>query len=249
MNTRHLLLLSALVTLPATANHITDNTWEDRNIQTSDTVVAWESKVDDADWEIMVRWNGVTTQVTENTGDDINVRVMGDLVVWQSWDGTDWEIWGYNAASNLVMQLTDNTIDDIEPMFAGTDVIYRSQVDGADFEIASVSVGMLVPIEGSMKLTPQALNLRANGRWVNASLTFDDPAMDGDDLDPSSILLAGSVPVEAVTSTWGRTTVRFDRQALSAALEGESGPTQVTLTATTIDGRTIVFSDTIKVIP
>ncbi|MBB5350965.1 hypothetical protein HNR46_001199 [Haloferula luteola] len=249
MKTPRLLLLALAATLPpATAELLTNNAYPDQNPQISDSLIVWEAQPDGADTEIMVHYQGETRQLTDNTGDDTAVALSGSTLVWQSWDGTDWELWGYNAASDMLLQLTDNTVDDTDPHIAGDHLVYTT-VDGGDTEIATLSLGLLIPEIAEMKVTPQALKLTSRGKWVNLRLSLDDKSLLDEGIDPDTVRILGSVTANQISSRYGNLFIRVDRAEFSAALEGHSGATEIDLVAQTYSGSTIVATDTIKVIP
>jgi hypothetical protein len=89
----------------------------------------------------------------------------------------------------------------------------------------------------SFDLNPNTLNLRSMGRWVTATLEPEPPASPAD-IDIASILLNGSVPVDASAPTSicdvdgdGRPDLRvkFDRAAVELTVDvGEAVPVVVT---------------------
>lgn len=251
------LALSVVLAPPLAADdstdNITNNTHEDRNPQVSGSLIVWESQIpDDAsepdDFEIMARFGDELRQITDNQGDDINVRVSGTTIVWQSWDGADWEIWTYNADSDMILQLTDNTGDDINPSIDGNTVAWQA-FDGADFEIASASVASLVPAEIGVRITPRSLNLRSNGNWVSASIDLGSSGIDPATVDLATIVLEGTIPAEQAKVTGSSIKMKFDRGDLAALLAGSTGEVDLTVTGTTTGGDSLSGTDTIRVIP
>jgi hypothetical protein len=106
----------------------------------------------------------------------------------------------------------------------------------------------------SFDLDPNTLNLRSMGHWVTAKLEPEPPASPAD-IDVASILLNGSVPVDALAPTSigdedddGRPdlTVKFDRSAVELTVE-EGEAVRVTVTGE-IGSGCFVATDLIRVI-
>jgi len=53
-----------------------------------------------------------TETITRNRSNDYDYHVSGDSVVWEGHDGNDWEVYLYDAATDMVEQLTNNDTDD-----------------------------------------------------------------------------------------------------------------------------------------
>jgi hypothetical protein len=93
------------------------------------------------------------------------------------------------------------------------------------------------PVAVSLDLSPNTLNLTSRGRWVTGRLEPEPPASPAD-IDVASILLNGSVPVDASAPSSigdadedGRPdlTVKFDRAAVTLTVEeGDEVPITVT---------------------
>ncbi|TLZ51440.1 MAG: hypothetical protein E6K18_04985 [Methanobacteriota archaeon] len=131
---------------------------------------------------------------------------------------------------------TDPALVEVAILFVGTDLV------------GSASTGYL-PLQSnvtaSLKLTPRTLNLKSQGSWVTAHLAFDDAVANL--LDPTSILLAGTIAADRVQVLGAMTLlIKFDRAALIAILS----PGMVTLCVTgkLMDGRMFKACDTIRVI-
>lgn len=247
------------------ADPITDNDYDDFDPVVSGKLIVWQAYVpsgdappeepaDDEepvadDIEIMVQFDGDLRQITDNDGDDINLKVSGTNIVWQSWDGEDWEIWAYNAEADIAEQLTDNNVDDINPCIDGNDVVWQGMESAeGDYEIFSKSIASMIPIEATFRITPRALNLRSRGRWVNVMLSVPSGDPETGVIDPSTILLQGSIAPERVTGRGSIWRMTFDRAALQALLTGP-GNAEITIEAETTTGMIITGTDTIKVIP
>ncbi|WP_193212049.1 TolB family protein [Luteolibacter marinus] len=254
MKTNQLLTQLAVPVLMAPtllADPLSNNDYDDFNPQVSGDIIVWQAFVPDAeaepdDSEIFLKYKGgETVRVTDNTGDDENIKISGSSIVWQSWDGTDFEIWIYNADTATATQLTDNDTDDINPSIDGTTVVWQAW-DGTDYEIESTSVAAMIPVEIGLRITPRSLNLRSNGKWVSATLDVGD--IDPSTVDPASILLQDSIPAEKVSVNGSALKMKFDRQALQALFSG-AGNVEVTVTAETTGGDVLTGTDTIRTIP
>lgn len=243
------LAVSTLLAPALIADPLTENDYDDFNPQVVGDLIVWQAYVPDDesdpdDAEIFVKYAGETVQVTDNSGDDENIKISGTCLVWQSWDGTDWEIWAYDAKSAITTQLTENDTDDINPCIDGTTVVWQAW-DGTDYEIESTSVAAMVPTEIGLRITPRSLNLRSKGKWVSASIDLGE--IDPSTVDLDSILLQDSIPAENVSIKGKSLRMKFDRQALQALLSGP-GDAEITVTATA-DGALLTGTDTIRLIP
>ena len=257
----------ALLLPAAVAETITDNDYDDVNPQISGDLIVWEAQVPNAavtppaepptegeepstaDWEIMIKYGDIFRQLTDNDGDDIHAKLSGTAVVWQSWDGTDWEIWAYEAGSDTMTQLTDNDTDDIAPCISGSNVVWQAMEAAGDYEIATTSIAFLIPAEITVRITPRALNLRSRGRWVNGSISLGTSGIDPASIDPASILLLDTIPAENIKVNGSKLSMKFDRAALQALIDPAATSADLTLSATTSGGELLSGTDTIKVIP
>ncbi|MHC4499840.1 MAG: proprotein convertase P-domain-containing protein, partial [Planctomycetota bacterium] len=76
----------------------------------------------------------LTKQITDNTKDDGKHQISGSNVVWEGYDGTDYEIFLYNATTATTIQITNNSRDDLDPQIHGSNVVWKGY-DGTDYEI------------------------------------------------------------------------------------------------------------------
>lgn len=95
----------------------------------------------------------------------------------------------------------------------------------------------------SLDLDPNTLNLRSRGRWVTATLTFDEPL--AADVDPASLRFNG-VAADRAWSWDDTLTAKVDRDALAATLA--VGEAEVCASGALRDGRAFEACDTIRVI-
>lgn len=102
-----------------------------------------------------------------------------------------------------------------------------------------------LPIEASVDIKPDTLNLKSNGRWVTAFIALPD-GYDVNDIDVGTVLLEGTVP-----AAWGKVQdgvlmAKFDREDVQDLVS----PGEVTLKVTgeLSDGTVFEGSDTIRVI-
>jgi hypothetical protein len=107
-------------------------------------------------------------------------------------------------------------------------------------------------ITADVKITPQSLNLKSNGRWVMAHIKLPD-GYSAADIDVSTIRLDGVIaPESSQVSGEGNLLVKFSRDAVKTYIQGAYGITSnfsnVNLTITgELAGTTFQGSDTIKV--
>lgn len=101
------------------------------------------SGFDGSDWEVFYYNGSTTTQITDNSFDDAHTSYlyMGEVnyypalinssnnIIWSGWDGTDMEIYVYNATTGVTTQMTDNDYWDDFPRMNNNGIIaWRSQV-------------------------------------------------------------------------------------------------------------------------
>ena len=129
-------------------------------------------------------------------------------------------------------------------------VITAGNVTTLDFELVEVQ------IKATVVINPRSLNLRSEGRWITASIEFEE-GFDVRDVNVSSIKLNNTVPVDltAPMEFSGSTLiVKFDREAVETFILNELGePSKfgmitLTLTGKLKDGTTFTGNDTIKTI-
>jgi hypothetical protein len=228
-----------LVTLP-----LTDNDVNDIFPQVSGMYAVWEQEdPNEGDLEIMFFDSEYIIQLTDNSTDDTNPQIFGKNVVWQGLDPNegDWEIFFFDG--HTVEQLTQNAYDDIEPKISDSMIIWESW-DGNDWEIHTA----VLPATGGMKVTPQALNLKSKGKWIQVNLKL--PAgMTASQVDKTSLLLMGQVPVGKVLNDEkpNKLKLKFNRADVQALLA--PGPeVDIFLTGQLKNGTVFEASDTIKVI-
>ncbi|MDH5690704.1 MAG: hypothetical protein OEY81_04690, partial [Candidatus Bathyarchaeota archaeon] len=118
------------------------------------------------------------------------------------------------------------------------------------------TVTEVAPVEGvtaEVKITPQTLNLKSNGRWVMVHIELPE-GYSAADIDISTIRLDGVVEAEtSQVSGEGKLLVKFSRGAVKTHIQGTIGSSgskfsNVTLTITVeVAGTTFQGSDTIRV--
>jgi len=118
------------------------------------------------------------------------------------------------------------------------------------------TVTEVAPVEGvtaEVKITPQTLNLKSNGRWVMVHIELPE-GYSAADIDVSTIRLDGVVEAEtSQVSGEGKLLVKFSRGAVKTHIQGTIGSSgskfsNVTLTITVeVAGTTFQGSDTIRV--
>jgi hypothetical protein len=97
----------------------------------------------------------------------------------------------------------------------------------------------LAQVQATINITPDTLNLKAKGQWVNCTIRLPDGAK-ASDINVGTILLAGTI--RAAKSSAGKgavATVKFSRaqvvnyiETLAATTPGFTFPADVTLTVT-----------------
>jgi len=129
-------------------------------------------------------------------------------------------------------------------------VITAGNVTTLDFALVEAQIKATVIIH------PRSLNLKSEGRWITASIEFEE-GFDVRDINVSSIKLNNTVPVDltAPMEFSGSTLiVKFDREAVETLILNELGQPDkfssatLTLTGKLKDGTTFTGNDTIKTI-
>lgn len=142
---------------------------------------------------------------------------------------------GADGSFGGFLPLPPGGVTDLVCLFSGTELL------------AAASCGFLslAPVSATLKLTPETLNLKSQGRWVTARITFDE-AVAGS-VEIASLLLEG-IPADRV-QVLGPTTllVKFSREALEGVL-APGDAVRVCVTGKLADGRTFTACDAIRVI-
>jgi hypothetical protein len=120
-----------------------------------------------------------------------------------------------------------------------------------DFTVTEVSPRGAITVE--VKITPQTLNLKSNGRWVTVHIKLPEGYSTAD-IDVSTILLDGVIKPETTKGSGeGKLVVKFSRAGVITHIKDTYGITgskfsQTTLTITVeVAGTTFQCSDTIRV--
>ena len=119
-------------------------------------------------------------------------------------------------------------------LFAGTDVLAPSSSRFTPLELSA-----------TVRVEPETLNLKSQGRWVTAIVTFDD--------EVAGMVNLGTLRLEGVSADWARVLdghtilVKFSREALISVLAPGSSVT-VCVKGQLTDGRGFAGCDTIRVI-
>ncbi len=84
------------------------------------------------------------TQITNNTGNDVGPQITPDgQIYWQGWDGSDNEIFRYTISTGVTENLTNNSVDDINPAVnSSAGLLVWSHWDGQDYEIYRYYLGI-----------------------------------------------------------------------------------------------------------
>jgi hypothetical protein len=118
---------------------------------------------------------------------------------------------------------------------------------------ASFTVVAPKPKTVTVKITPQSLNMKSNGRYVMAHIELPE-GYNAEDVDASTIRLDGVVaPEEVQVGEEGQLVVKFSRNAVKSYIQSTIGSTgskftDINLTVTgEIAGNAFESSDTIRV--
>ena len=97
--------------------------------------------------------------------------------------------------------------------------------DEAKTTVFTVTVPQPEVITTEVKITPQSLNLKSNGRWVMAHIELPE-GYSAADIDVSTILLDGVVePETSKVPGKGKLLVKFSRNAVKIHTQGNYGST------------------------
>ena len=160
-------------------------------------------------------------------GVDINRKFIPDAIVTLDVDD--------DGNFEGLLPLPDPRVEEVVVLFVGTE------------DLAPVGTRFL-PLQteanATLRITPRTLNLKSNGRWVNAMLTFSTDVAGM--VDPLSLELEG-IAADRVKVLDDRTLqVKFSRKSLIALLS--PGDVTVCVSGTLTDGQTFSACDTIRVI-
>ena len=132
------------------------------------------------------------------------------------------------------------------------------------FDVVSVAIKLGLSqcpneINSSIQITPRALNLKSNGRWVTGRIKFPNN-ISMHNINISSIMLNEMIPVESTpiftegnNETEFDFVMKFDRQELIDMIIENCSPNKSTMVMLTVSGRLIngtLFrgSDVIKIL-
>ncbi len=113
-----------------------------------------------------------------------------------------------------------------------------------------ISVELVEPIEASVEISPNTLNVQSKGRWISCLIRLPEP-YDIADIEPNSVLLEGEIEPD-----WLRldevddvAVVKFSRQELQDILEqsGVTGLVQLKVTGELTDDTAFEGTDVIRV--
>ncbi len=112
-------------------------------------------------------------------------------------------------------------------------------------------IAELVPVNASVNIDPDVLNLKSSGKWITAYIEPPD-GYDVQDINIDSVRLGGFLDVQRSEIQGSVLMVKFDREGVVAYLEDlqVTPPADVTLTVTGElgDGTEFTGDDTIRVI-
>ncbi len=138
--------------------------------------------------------------------------------------------------------------------FTGNDtLVFRVWEDGGSPSGLLVTdlIAHVVPLDASVNIDPDVLNLKSSGKWITAYIEPPD-GYEVQDIDIDSVLLEGFLDVQQSTIQGSVLMVKFDREGVVDYLEDTlkvTPPADVTLTVTGElgDGTEFTGDDTIRV--
>jgi beta propeller repeat protein len=137
-----------------TTTQLTNNDQDDLWAQIGAAGIVWQRGLDDAA-EIMRHVNGVTTQLTNNDLPDVFPQIGGSRIVWQSLNsaGGTHEVRMFDGMQTV--SVTNNLIDDIEPIVTDEFVAWRGYV-----------IGDTITVEGLGQLTYNSVTKLYTGTFT-----------------------------------------------------------------------------------
>jgi Tol biopolymer transport system component len=79
---------------------------------------------------------GATTALARGGFDESNPQINGSYAVWEAWDGNDYEVFRFDAATGETRQLTDNTKNDRNAQVSENGmVVYEHQFSATDMDV------------------------------------------------------------------------------------------------------------------
>ncbi|WP_079909805.1 rhamnogalacturonan lyase [Paenibacillus sp. 32352] len=200
------------------------------------------------------------TEAASNNGTKANPALQADLfgdwreeAVWRTEDSTALHIY-------TTTDLTDHRIYTLmhDPVYrlgiAWQNVAYNQPPHTGFY----LGVGMETPpapnmyvvLPAEVKVEPQTLNLKSQGGQNSVTVSVQLPAgYDASAIDASTVQMSvyGSKPIAAQAAAGNKAALKFDRQQLIGALQGQNGNVEVTITGALRNGHTFRGTDIIKV--
>ncbi len=120
---------------------------------------------DDSDIKFYNATTGQTQTLASSIFNEVSPQIAGNYAIWQAWDGNDYEIYRFDAATNQTVQVTNNTVDDRNAQVSENGmVVYEHQFSATDTDIylfdGSTSMG--VATSGRAEYDPHI-----NGSYVS----------------------------------------------------------------------------------
>ncbi|MCU0565847.1 MAG: hypothetical protein MUF49_04550 [Oculatellaceae cyanobacterium Prado106] len=66
------------------------------------------------------------TQLPSASSNPFEPKISNSNVVWNAFDGQDYELFFFNAATGNTTRLTDNSVDDLSPQISGSNIVWQS---------------------------------------------------------------------------------------------------------------------------
>jgi hypothetical protein len=119
----------------------------------------------DSDIKFYNATTGQTQTLAAGSFNENSPQIAGNYAIWQAWDGNDYEIYRFDAATNRTVQVTNNSVDDRNAQVSENGmVVYEHQYSATDTDIylfdGSTSMGVATSVRSES-------NPHINGSYVS----------------------------------------------------------------------------------